>query len=122
MSFVISLMLLSACESEKLQKVESEELEGISLKDSLMPIFNRSCNYSGCHDGSIPPNLTAKSAYNALNLGGYLDVGDPENSSLYKKLGGSNPMPPTSVPSDQYLTKHEKDMILSWIRNGAENN
>lgn len=91
----------------------------VSFSGDIIPIFNKSCNNSGCHSaGAIAPNLMPASAFNALNGGNYIDKNKPENSSLYLWMTGkkSSPMP-LSGPDKEYNA-----LILAWIKQGALNN
>lgn len=122
-------ILFTSCESVQLEKVEAARLQGITFEDSIVAILDNSCSYSGCHDGTIPPDLTASKAYNALKLGGLIDAdfsaaATTEDSleiaketKLFNliKVDANNPMPPTSAGKDKFLTTHDRDMILSWI-------
>jgi cytochrome c5 len=85
----------------------------------VLPIFNQSCNTTGCHSaGAIPPDLSEANAYLFLTSGDLVDTLAPEMSKLYERMtNSSNPMPPTGV-----LSKGTTDKILVWIQNGAQNN
>jgi hypothetical protein len=90
----------------------------VSFTGDLVPIFNKNCNTSGCHDG-VPtkkPSLTADKAFNALMGGGYINTIAPDQSPIYLSVKGN------SMPVGGSLTTMEKRKILDWIRNGAPNN
>ena len=91
----------------------------VSFADDLVPIFNKSCNSSGCHNsGGTAPNLTAGAAYNALINGGYINITDPEDSELYLWMTGNRSTPmPISGPDPNY-----NGLVLAWIKQGALNN
>ncbi|HJW31036.1 MAG TPA: hypothetical protein VJ508_17540 [Saprospiraceae bacterium] len=91
----------------------------ISFSQDIIPIFNASCNTSGCHNGAGPvPNLTASAAYGSLWEASLIDTLQPTNSQLYQWVSGQKglPMPPEGV-NDQYVAR-----ILQWIDEGAQNN
>jgi hypothetical protein len=91
----------------------------VTFSGDITPIFNKSCNTSGCHSaGGQVPNLTESSAYNALTIGGYVNKENPESSILYLKVSGQKgtPMPPSGVNKDYAA------LILAWIKQGANNN
>ncbi|HET9824500.1 MAG TPA: hypothetical protein VFP87_04165 [Chitinophagaceae bacterium] len=91
----------------------------VTFSQDIIPIFNASCNTSGCHSsGGQRPDLTAPNAYNSLSTGGYVDKDNPENSLLYLKVSGQKgtPMPPGGV------NKEYSALILAWIKQGANNN
>jgi hypothetical protein len=90
----------------------------VSFGGDLIPIFEKNCAISGCHDG-VPtkkPSLTAKNAFNSLTTGGYVNTITPDQSGIYMSVKGN------SMPVGGSLTTMEKRKILDWIRNGAPNN
>lgn len=92
--------------------------DNISFSKDIIPIFSQSCNGSGCHNGSIAPNLSPSTAYNALMNGNYINTGSPETSELYLWMTGKKSTPmPLSGPNATYNAK-----ILAWIKQGAQNN
>jgi hypothetical protein len=91
----------------------------VSFQDDLIPIFDASCNFSGCHiTGDVSPDLTADKAFNSLTSEGLIDTNVPENSELYLWVSGqkSLPMPVSGVDPTISAT------ILAWIEQGALNN
>jgi|GEM_PF-951794 len=86
----------------------------ISFASNLQPFFTASC--VSCHGGTSPAaglRLENGVAYDNLINGGYIDLANPTNSLLYQKLNGS---------MSQYVTSSEKQMVLTWIQQGALNN
>ena len=114
------LFWAQGCYYDKTVLVEEEvEIGDVSFQGDIVPLFNESCNFSGCHnDGGVPPTLTAGKAYTALKNGNYLNVGSPEESELYQWLTGrrSSPMP-LSGPDPNINSK-----VLAWIKAGALDN
>lgn len=113
-------ILLVGCEYEKLEPMDLGELPtGVSLQDSLMPVFDLSCNTSGCHNaGGIPPDLSSANAYNSIVFGGYVDTAFPDQSILYQRMIDEvKPMPPAGI-----LPNHDLKLILGWITEGAQDN
>lgn len=93
----------------------------VSLTKDIFPIFNNSCNISGCHSaGGIKPDLSETNAYSALNNGGYLNSGNPAQSELYLWVSGQRAaeMPPGGPANPSNLN----NLILAWINQGALNN
>jgi len=91
----------------------------VTFSQDILPIFNKSCNMSGCHtSGGQTPNLSPSNAYNSLIIGNYVDKNNAENSILYQKLTGKRgtPMPPTGINQDYNA------LVLAWIKQGANNN
>lgn len=91
----------------------------VSFQNDIIPIFNASCNGSGCHNtGGTAPDLTPQRAYNALINGDYVDVSVPENSELFQWMKGNRALPmPLTGPNANY-----NSLILQWIKQGALNN
>ena len=90
----------------------------VSFSGDLIPIFNRDCNSSGCHD-AVPahkPSLVPDKAYTSLMSGGYVNTAVPNQSKIYTVLQ-TGAMPPTGA-----LNAKEQQLVLDWIRNGAPNN
>jgi len=90
----------------------------VSFSGDLIPIFNKDCNSSGCHD-AVPahkPSLVPDKAYNSLISGGYVNTAVPNQSKIYTVLQ-TGAMPPTGA-----LNAAQQQKVLDWIRNGAPNN
>lgn len=100
----------------------SSEVTGpVSFALDIIPILNANCNVAGCHSsGGRNPDLSADKAFNSLNNGGYLDTSTPENSELYLWLTGKrgSEMPPGGTSNPSNLNQ----LVLAWIKQGAENN
>ena len=94
-------------------------VEDISFADDIIPIFNASCNTTGCHiTGTTAPDLTPGNAYNALHDGGYINIASPSQSILYKWMNDEESIPmPLSGVNAEYNAK-----VLQWITEGAEDN
>ena len=92
----------------------------VSFSKDLTPIFTANCAKSGCHNGSVVPNLTETSAYNALVNGNYLNTATPEKSEVYLWLTGKEaatmPLGASNNPSNI------NGLMLAWITQGAKNN
>lgn len=91
----------------------------VSFANDILPIFNKSCNTSGCHiTGGTKPDLTAANAYNSLKNGNYLNTATPASSELYLWMKGQKALPmPLSGPNAEYNA-----LVLAWIQQGALNN
>ncbi len=97
-------------------------LSNVSYSKYIQPVFNAKCNYSGCHDdGSKAGGLSLTTWANTTT--DYLVVapGYPDNSKLVWTIRGQSttPMPPVGYYP---LTKNQIDGIITWIKEGAENN
>lgn len=119
--FVVPLFVLNACFYDQVIPVEQpvEDVGDVTYAADIIPIFNASCNTSGCHSaGGQNPNLTAQSAYTSLTNGGYINTTDPESSELYLWMRGVKGTPmPVSGSDATYNAK-----VLKWIELGALNN
>ncbi|MEQ1553936.1 MAG: hypothetical protein ABL929_07155 [Ferruginibacter sp.] len=116
-----TILILSSCYKDKTVIIDTaaEITRPVSFTTDIIPIFNTSCNASGCHNaGGKSPDLTATNAFNALTVGNYLSKDDPKNSSLYLWMSGkkATPMPVGGINVDNNA------LILAWIKQGAENN
>jgi len=111
----------TACVYETIVPPVVEVPDDVSFNDEIIPIFNASCNTSGCHDGSWNPDLIAANAYNSLLPDGegtsstYINLEDPASSLLYTKIAPGGSM-------EQFSTPEETALILGWIQEGALNN
>lgn len=93
----------------------------ISFSSDIVPIFEKSCNGSGCHaTGAKAPDLTQAKAFAALNSGGYLNTSNPVKSKLYLSLTGKSGMvmPIGSANNPSNLN----NLVLAWLTQGAKNN
>lgn len=90
--------------------------DSTSFSLKVIPIFNESCNSSGCHSaGGIRPDLTPANAYADLFARNQIDTVTPENSELYIKCATGGSM-------NKYTKAGDPDIILQWIVEGAKNN
>lgn len=111
-----SFVFFAGCTSDYYEPIEVVLPETVSFSDNIIPIFNKSCNMSGCHNGSGPsPDLTEANAYNDLFANNLIDTIAPESSELYVKL---------VVPGthDGKSSDEQRALILKWIQQGAKNN
>lgn len=93
--------------------IESEPVpDVVSFVDDVQPFFNAKC--TNCH-GNTNPNLEYPDSYDNLWNGGYINVDDPADSKLYVQINTGGSMA-------QYATTAERDLILKWIEQGAQNN
>lgn len=105
----------TSCEYDFVEPVAIEPGTEISFKNDVIPIFNNSCNSSGCHGaGDFDPVLTPESAYQNLMSLDQVDTTNPENSILYESI--------TTGSMKEYASQTDAEIILLWIEQGAENN
>ncbi|MCC6759992.1 MAG: hypothetical protein IT252_02195 [Chitinophagaceae bacterium] len=121
-ALVIGIGLISGCYKYTIVAPETgaEVTRTVSFKEDLLPIFNNSCNMSGCHNnGGKAPDLSAANAFNTLTSGTtYVNTNSPETSGLYLWMMGKKGTPmPLSGPNKDYNA-----LVLAWIKQGAKNN
>jgi hypothetical protein len=109
------MTFLTGCEYEF---VEPEYIppptDSISFATDIMPIFNNSCNMSGCHaTGAKEPDLSPANAYASLQ-NGYINTANPANSGIYTEI--------TAGTMTDFATPTEASLVLGWIQQGALNN
>jgi len=106
-------VFLTACEHSYIEPIPISD--NIYFQADIIPIFENSCNLSGCHNGTIFPDLTPGNAYDQLFSKDYLiDTITPENSVLYTKL--------IAGAHENRCSDTDKGKILKWIELGAKNN
>ena len=105
------ILLFGSCEKVVFPPVEIELPDTVSYSLDIQPVWDNKC--VSCHNGSRDPDLRPDVSYDALWDGGYINVDQPEESELMKKLYGSH---------DSRATEGEKQLILAWIEEGAKNN
>lgn len=120
-SISAAILLIPGCYKDKTVIFETGEevTRPVTFVSDLVPIFNSSCNGSGCHtSGGIAPDLTAANAHNALMGGNYINLSDPQNSEIYLWMTGKKgtPMPVGGINKDYNA------LVLAWIKQGAQNN
>jgi hypothetical protein len=116
-----ALVVLTGCYKDKTVILDTgaEVTKTVSFASDIMPIFNSSCNTTGCHStGGKAPDLTAPNAFTVLSNGGYFNVNDAARSELYLWMTGKKgtPMPVSGINKDYNA------LILAWIKQGAQNN
>jgi hypothetical protein len=103
------ILLISAC--EKVVYPPPEIPDQVSFSQDIQPIFDSKC--TTCHNGGRDPDLRPDHSHASLVDGGYVDTSSPEDSKLIKKLYGTH---------DSRATEADKQKILVWITEGAQDN
>lgn len=116
-----SMILIMGCYKDKTVYFDTgaEITRPVSFAGDIVPIFNKSCNLSGCHStGNKTPDLNAANAYNSLSSGGFVNPTDPQSSIMYQWMTGKKGTPmPVSGSNKDYNA-----LVLAWIKQGAQNN
>ena len=109
----IGFVMFTGCDYNYLRYPAPAE---VNFSDDIIPIFDKSCNMSGCHNGSGPsPDLTPANAYVDLFANNLIDTIAPESSKLYIKLVGPG-------THDGRSDGTQRNYILAWIQQGAKEN
>ncbi len=118
-----SIIAPTACTSDSgiliIEPPDIDTTVQVSFSEEIIPIFNQSCNFSGCHStGGTPPDLSAGNAYSSLTDGAYINTQVPEDSELMQWMLGNRDRPmPISGPNEEFNKK-----VLAWIAQGAKDN
>jgi hypothetical protein len=129
LTFLISLTLIfllsvfSSCEYEEILPPEEIPIDTtappVSFSLDIIPLFNSSCNTSGCHSlGGVEPDLSPNNAFGELTTKGYLNLDDPVESEFYQWIAGNRRITMPIAGPDPELNR----LVLTWITQGAPNN
>lgn len=93
----------------------------VSFHKQVLPLFEVSCDYSGCHDAATQSGGLDLTTYSGLfNVAGVLNVRDTLHSLLVQRIEGKGPiMPP---PPLSPLNSNQIRGIKIWIMEGAPAN
>ena len=108
--FFVMVSFVCSCEKVTVEPPEYDTTEPVSFEQDIVPIFESKC--VACHNGGRNPDVRAENAYESLTTDGYVNIDEPELSSLYEILYGTH---------DTRATELEKSIILAWIEQGAKN-
>jgi hypothetical protein len=116
-----TMLLFMGCYKDKTVIFDTGEeiTRPVSFASDIVPIFNKSCNLSGCHSsGGKSPDLSVVNAYTSLSNGGFVNTGEPQSSVMYQWMTGKKgtPMPVSGINKDYNA------LVLAWIKQGAQNN
>jgi hypothetical protein len=107
---LLAVALTVSCEKEYYVPFPTPDV--VSYTQDMQPFFNAKC--TNCH-GNAAPNLESPDSYDNLINGGYIDLANPANSTLYISIDVGGKM-------ESYATPEERAMTLKWIEQGAKNN
>lgn len=111
------LVSVASCTYDEVLPYKPDPTVDVFFSQDIVPIFNRSCNGAGCHNGSVAPDLRPENAYDALTTGGFINVEVPNESELYLWMTDvKGPMPPLGANATDNAT------VLQWIEQGALDN
>ena len=111
-----STFLMVACVSDQIAPKEVELPDEVFFSTDVQPIFDASCNVTGCHDGTVSPNLLpADNLVTILLLTGMVDTVTTDNSTLLSKIEDGGSM-------ESYATDQDRAIIRQWIEQNAPDN
>ncbi len=105
------IALFASCEKYAYQVETVNPEEPVLFQTQIQPIFTNNC--IACHKGTRNPDLRSGNSYTSLTTGGYVTP-PAENSRLYLQI--------TSSCHASFTLDVEKQLILTWIKQGAQNN
>ena len=120
---VASIMILSNSCTKSTTVIQDNSVAittTVSFSKDIVPIMAKSCATSGCHSGTVAPNLSSATAYSALSNGNFINTGTPASSEVYLWLTGKRAitMPSGSANNPSNINA----LMLAWIKQGAKNN
>lgn len=100
---------------------QSCSTDTVYFQNKVLPLLISGCAMSGCHDAITHKEGVNLTTYSRIMSTGGVRPGNPANSDLYKVLNksGNDRMPP---PPAAAFTQAQKDIIYTWILQGAKNN
>lgn len=111
--FLFAVIIFSSCEKYAFNTAAIIPVDTVvHFKTVISPIFTANC--IGCHNGSRSPDLRANNAYSSLTTGGFVNL-PASTSVLYVQITTSG----SHIPRTTTL---QKQLIYSWISQGAKNN
>lgn len=118
---IVVVLALNSCESSYIhfddegtfiKDTISNPIDTIYFGEEILPLLQNNCG--SCHFAGTEPDLESPDLYNNLINGNYLNLTDPENSTLFTL--------PDPGHADDYLTAEQHVLIVKWIEQGALEN
>ena len=107
-----------------LMVIYGQAVFAIDIDDVQSQVFNGSCATSGCHNGSVFPNLSSGSAFNAIvnvssNQSSKLLIapGSISDSYLIDKIKGTGSG--SRMPIGGSLSAGQSELLENWVSEGA---
>lgn len=121
---VVIFLILLACDGT-ISEVENTIIpdENVSFKDHIEKPLLIKCATAGCHDDVTSAGGYTLLGYNNITDPAFVDKFSPETSRLVLSVNGVSPnqMPPLGA-SVAPLTKNQVDGLITWVKEGAEDN
>jgi len=94
---------------------------GVSFGRQVLPLFEFTCNDSGCHNElDQAGGVSLASYFQLFQRPGLVRPGDSTGSVLGQIVSGR--LPHLTVPISLILTENQRHGIQVWIQEGASNN
>lgn len=108
-SFIITTILWLSCANDSFIQ-EVLECNQVVTYETLLPVIETNCSYSGCHDGITQPD------YNAY------DGIQPDFGEMMSRVIDRKDMPPSYAEGPKEMTPEELNMFNCWIEQGFPEN
>lgn len=124
---VVAAALLTCCAAVLLGGCDDDLIDSpdqivfpetdVSYLRHVQPLFNVSCNFSGCHSlESRAGDLALTSHFDATLKAGMVIPGEPDRSLLVQIIRGTSPHP---ASFQARVNQNHKDGIAQWVLEGA---
>jgi hypothetical protein len=121
-----SLVWCVACDGSTITKPSDIVFpaSNVSYTRHVQPLFDVTCNFSGCHNRTNPAaNLSFSSYFDFMNRAGVVISGKAEQSLLIQIMDVSSPSSRFHPPSFQNsINQNHINGLKTWIREGAKFN
>ncbi|MEO8762170.1 MAG: hypothetical protein ABI388_11620 [Bacteroidia bacterium] len=121
LGLLVANACLFSCKKKIIDNSSTQPLPAVvSFSQHIVPVFNASCNSSGCHSGSSAAaglNLLSSVAYQQLFSKHEIDTVNVNSSNLHIEVA-SGAMPKGS----NKLSEYNINLIQKWIQQKAKNN
>jgi hypothetical protein len=88
----------------------------------VLPIFLSNCAMSGCHDAITRQDGVVLTDYASIMSTGDVRPGNPNGSEIWEKITETDPSERMPPPPRSALPADQKELIRTWILQGARNN
>jgi len=105
------IALFASCEKYTYLIETVNPADSVHFQTEIQPIFTANCIV--CHKGTRNPDLREGNSYTSLTTGDYVKL-PAESSKLYTKI--------TSSSHESFTLPVEKQKVLIWIQQGANDN
>jgi hypothetical protein len=105
---LLSMAAFVSCEKYVWEPPKVDNTIPVSFQNEIVPIFTV-CK--GCHGPSFPPNFASVAT---LIDGGFINTTTPESSQIYQRI--------VSGHHSSGVSEEQKQKLLIWIQQGAQNN